>query len=415
MPLGLLERLGLSLAIGFLVGVERGWRARDVAEGGRTAGIRTYALTGLLGGVAGLLSQTLGGWAFATIGLPFAAAFIWFKLREQGEEGDYSVTAIVAALLVFALGAYAVIGDWQLAAAASVAATLLLAFKGVLHGWLKQLTWVELRSALILLAMSFIVLPLLPDRDFGPHGSVNPYELWLLTIAMAGISFVAYAAIKTFGPSRGALVASVAGALVSSTAITLYLARLQKSAPNSKAYLGGALLAGAIMAGRMGLIVLALSPALLQRLIYPIGAFVIVSTALGLALVWRSQPMETAETASPLRSPFDLRMVLKLALALGAVTAAAKISSAVYGPGSLLAVAAIAGVADVDAITLATAKMAANGLDLGLAAQAVLLAGAVDSASKAVLATVFGGVRFGALFAGGTLLAAAAAAAAYWI
>jgi hypothetical protein len=124
-PLQQLERLGLALAIGLLVGVERGWRARDVAEGGRTAGIRTYALTGLLGGVAGLLSQAFGGWALATLGIPFAAAFIWFKEREQDEDGDYSVTAVVAALLVFALGVYAIVGAWEVAAASAVAATVL--------------------------------------------------------------------------------------------------------------------------------------------------------------------------------------------------------------------------------------------------------------------------------------------------
>src|SRR6185369_7813955 len=169
MPLELFQRLGLALAIGFLVGVERGWHAREVADGGRTAGIRTYALTGLLGGVSALLGQSLGGWAFAGVGLPFAAAFILFKQREERDEGEYSVTGVVAALLVYALGAYATIGDWQVAAAAAVVATGLLASKGVLHGWLKRLTWPELRGALVLLAMSFVALPLLPDKGYGPY------------------------------------------------------------------------------------------------------------------------------------------------------------------------------------------------------------------------------------------------------
>ena len=88
MPVGQAERLALALAIGFLVGVERGWRDRDVAEGGRTAGIRTFALIGLLGGIAGLLGASMGGWAFAALGLPFAGAFIWFKQCEQADEHD---------------------------------------------------------------------------------------------------------------------------------------------------------------------------------------------------------------------------------------------------------------------------------------------------------------------------------------
>ncbi|MEO6378935.1 MAG: DUF4010 domain-containing protein, partial [Caulobacteraceae bacterium] len=306
MSLELFERLGSALAIGFLVGVERGWRARDIAEGGRTAGIRTYALAGLLGGLAGLLGQALGGWAFAALCVPFATAFILFKLREQAEENDHSVTAIVAALLVFALGAYATIGDWQVATGAAVVVTGLLAFKGVLHSWLKSLTWPELRSALILLAMSLVALPLLPDRRFGPYGSVNPHELWLLTIALAGVSFMAYAAIRIFGQSRGVMVASAAGALVSSTAVTLYLARLEKGAPNTLAHASSALLAGAIMTARLCAITLALAPALLQRLLLPFGVFAGVSTLLAITAALRSRPQAEGGAASPLTSPFDL-------------------------------------------------------------------------------------------------------------
>ncbi|UTP41122.1 DUF4010 domain-containing protein [Phenylobacterium sp. LH3H17] len=421
MLLELFNRLGLALAIGFLVGVERGWRARDVAEGRRTAGIRTYALTGLLGGVTALLSQALGGWAFVALGLPFAAAFILFKHREQEEEGDYSVTAIVAALLVFALGAYAVIGDGRVAAATAVVATALLAFKGLLHSWLARLTWPELRSALILLAMSLVALPLLPNRGFGPYESVNPYELWLLTIAMAGVSFVAYAAIKIFGPSRGLMLASVAGAVVSSTATTLHLARLNRQAAGAEVlHAAAALLAGAVMAARLGVITAMIAPVLFQRLVLPLGAFAAVSTILALAsaLGRASKPAAAAAAASdsPMKSPFDLELVLKFALVLGAVMAAARVLSALYGAQGLLPVAALAGLADADAVTLAVARMTTQeGLDLDLAVYAVLLTAAVDSASKATIATVVGGVRFGGLFAAGTLLAAAAATAAfYW-
>lgn len=274
------ERLALALAIGFLVGVERGWRDRDEAEGGRTAGIRTYALIGLLGGLAGLLSAWLGGWAFAVLGLPFSGAFIWFKQREQADQHDHSVTAIVAALLVFALGAYAVLGDAPTAAGAAVVVTALLAFKDILHGWLRRLTWPELRSALILLAMTLVVLPLLPDRGLGPYAAFNPHELWLLTIAMAGVSFAAYALVKMFGPSRGLIVASVAGALVSSTAVTLNVARIAR-ADSSQLNLavGGALLAGGVMALRILGVAAVLGPTLLAHLVLPLGAFATVSGA----------------------------------------------------------------------------------------------------------------------------------------
>jgi len=406
MPLDLFQRLGLALAIGLLAGVERGWREREAAEGRRTAGVRTYALSGLLGGVAAALSQALGDWAFVAVAFPFAAAFILFKQREQADEQDHSVTGVVAALLVFALGAYAVVGDMRVAAAAGVVAVGLLASKSLLHAWLRRLTWAELRSAIVLLAMTFVLLPALPNRGFGPYESVNPYELWALTIGLAGVSFVGYAATRIFGPSRGPILGSAVGALISSTAVTLHLAREERRAPSAVAHAGMALLAGAVMAVRMGVIALLLSPELFQRLAATLGVFAGASI-MAAALTFRVRGPAT--TTAALKSPFDLVSVCKFAVVLGAVMAGARILSGLYGASGLLVVSALAGLADVDAVTVTASRMAAGGLDLRLAAYAVLLAGATDSLSKAVIATTVGGLRFGALFAGGTLLAAALA------
>lgn len=408
------ERLALALAIGFLVGVERGWHDRDVAEGGRTAGIRTFALTGLLGGVAGLLSLSLGGLAFATVGLPFAGAFIYFKQREQADEHDHSVTAIVAALLVFALGAYAVVGNVEVAAGAAVVTTALLAFKDVLHGWLRRLTWPELRAALVLLAMSFVALPILPNRGFGPYGVFNPYELWLLTIVMAGVSFAGYALVRILGPARGLVAASLAGALVSSTAVTVNLGRIaRQDADQVPLAAGGALFAGGVMALRILAVAMVLAPGLLVHLGPPLGAFAVVSAAAGWLAIGRRGWTGSAE-GWPMKSPFEFGLVFKLALVLGAVMAAARALSALYGSEGLLLLSALAGLADVDAVTLAVSRMTTNeGLDPGLATQAVLLAAGVDTVSKAAIAAGVGGRAFGARFALGSLAAAGAAVAGF--
>jgi uncharacterized membrane protein (DUF4010 family) len=414
--LELFERLALALAIGFLVGVERGWRSRDVAEGGRTAGLRTYALTGLLGGVAALLAQVLGGWALAAVALPLAAAFIVFTLREEAGEGGYSVTGVVAAILVFALGAYAVVGDWRLSAAAAVATTALLAFKPVLHSWLKRLTWPELRSALILLAMTLVALPLLPDRDLGPYGMFNPHRLWVITILIAGVSFAAYVAVKTIGPTRGVFLAAAAGAMISSTAVTLYLARRTREAPSAVVtHAGAALLAGAIMAARMLVMVAVVAPPLVGHVGPPLGVFAGLQLLAASLAGLRGGAGAAQAPPAPMKSPFELVTVLKFAVLLGVIMAAAKALSAIYGAAGLLPVAAIGGLADVDAVTLTSASMAAQGLDLHVCAAAVLLAGAVNSASKAVLSAGLGGAALGLLFGGGSLLAFAAAAFTWWV
>jgi uncharacterized membrane protein (DUF4010 family) len=160
----LILRLGFALAIGLIVGIERGWRERDAPAGSRTAGVRTYGLSGLFGGVFAALAQAAGAPLLLAVGfLGFAAVFAWFKHREAQADESFSVTGVVAALVVFALGALAVAGDPK-AAAAGVATAGLLALRDPLHGFLAHLTWRELHSALLLAAMTVIVLPNLPTR-----------------------------------------------------------------------------------------------------------------------------------------------------------------------------------------------------------------------------------------------------------
>jgi uncharacterized membrane protein (DUF4010 family) len=411
MEIELFQRLGAALAIGFLVGVERGWHSRALAEGARTAGIRTYTLIGLLGGVSGELSRSLGGWALVAIGFPFAAAFILFKQREQTDEHDHSVTGVVAGLLVFSLGAYATAGDWRAASAAAVAATVLLAFKGVLHAWVEKLTWPELRSALVLLAMTFVALPLLPDASFGPYEAVNPRELWLLTIVIAGLSYVAYAAIKLFGPSRGVLLGAALGSLVSSTVATLDLARRFKAGEAGLFTLtGAALVAGGVMAVRMAAIVAVLAPLMLWRLAPALGAFALVSAGIGLVLGGRGRGQSTGGTGT-LQNPFEFGSVLRFAVLLGVLMTAAKALGVLYGAAGLAPLAAAAGLADVDAMTMTAARMSGQGLDVGVAATTVLIAGGANTLSKGAIAGAVGGVRFGAIYIGGSAVAAVAAAA----
>ena len=245
-------RLGLALALGFVIGLERGWKERDEGEGKRAAGLRTFSLIGLMGGIFGMLS--LGGdrillaAGFVTTSAVMAV-FIW---RESQREGDYSATTLVAALLTFMLGASAVLGDMRIAAGAGVVTVGLLAYKRELHGFLAHLTWDELRSGLLLAAMTFIALPLLPDRAIDPWGAINPHQLWLITILIAVVSFTGYVAVKLAGPARGLVLAAALGGLISSTVVTLTLARLAKVNSARLGLLGGSIIAsGAVMMVRV--------------------------------------------------------------------------------------------------------------------------------------------------------------------
>src|SRR5215475_4079424 len=269
----LISRLAVALGIGLLIGLERGWRRRGATPGSRAAGIRTLALSGLLGGVTAALAQALpkqesaGAASLAIVlGVAFAAysAVIALFARDENQAaGNFSATTAIAGMLTFALGAYALLGDMRIAAGAAVAATALLAAREELHGWVEQITWPELRSAVVLLAMTFIGLPILPDAPLGPFGGVNPREVWLIAIVLASVSFLGYAAVKYFGARRGLLLAAAAGG-VASTAVTIANARRAAAREGSPRLLAaGVAVASAVMFLRVVGIVAALKAELL--------------------------------------------------------------------------------------------------------------------------------------------------------
>jgi uncharacterized membrane protein (DUF4010 family) len=407
--LELFKRLAVALAIGLLVGLERGWQARDEAEGERTAGVRTYALAGLLGGIAGALSS---GHAVA-LGLFFAAftaTFAAFSWREMSAEGTYGITSIVAAMVTFAGGAYAMLGDPQVAVAIAVAMTLLLALKQPLHSWLRRLTWPEIRATLTLLAMTFLLLPVLPNRPVDPWGALNPAEIWLLAIIIAGVSFAGYIAVRVMGDQAGIALAALAGGLASSTATTLAFARLAREKPEAASLLaGGILLAGVVMIVRVVLIAGALNSALILPLLWPLGAAAVV-LALPCPLLLRRAGRADGRPALAVKNPFELLTVLRLAALIAVIMLLARIMTEEMGAEAVLAVAAISGLVDVDALTLSLSRMADSTITPAAAVAGIAVAVCVNTVIKAGFAAVLGTLRTGAIVGAVSLLAVTAGA-----
>lgn len=390
----LATRLGLALALGFVIGLERGWKERDEGEGQRAAGIRTFSLIGLLGGLFGVLSLggdriLLAAGFIATAAV--MAAFIW---RENAREGVYGATTMVAALVTFALGAVAMLGDMRVAAGAGVMTVGLLAYKTTLHGFLSRITAQELRSALLLAAMTFIALPLLPDRAIDPWGALNPHQLWLITILIAAVSFVGYIAVKLVGPSRGLVLAAALGGLISSTVVTLTLARLARDNAARLGLLSGSiLLAGGVMMARVLVLAGVINLPLALELAIPLLAAAIFQGIAAWLLIGRDgRQGEDKPEGLVHKNPFQLSEVLKFGAVLGIVMLAAGIGKALFGDSGLLAVAAVSGLADVDALTLSVANMG-PATPIGIAA--ILLTLAVNSAAKALYAGIAGGAKLG--------------------
>lgn len=402
-------RLGLSLAIGFLVGVERGWKQRSEREGERAAGLRTFALAGLLGGLTAMLAPLAGGGVSAALALAFCFAFILFQVRHSGNGSDNSATSSVAGLSVFALGAYAIIGDQMLAAAAAVTLTTILAFKQGLHSWLNRLTWAEIRSALLILAATFIVLPLLPEGPLDPWGLFDLRALWLVTIAVAAASFVGYVALRILGDSKGPIVSALAGGLVSSTAVTLDLARRTRTQEISAASAAtGAGLATIVSLARVAILAAATSVDLIERL-WPLLAAAALALAAGAAIqaAMAAAPPRTVRLEG-VRSPLDILSVARFAGLLGLVSVTAHLVSRTLGHAGLDVFAAFAGLADVDAVTLAVGPLIADGLPASEAARAIGLAIAANQIFKIGAAALVGSGAFAWRF---TIIIVAALAA----
>lgn len=418
--LDLLMRLAVALAIGLLVGLERGWRLRDTPEGQRAAGLRTFAITGLLGGTAGLLTHSFDNLLFLGVAfLGFAGAFTAFHWLESREEGKNSVTGVISGLLVFLLGAYATLGELRVAVAVAVAATLLLALRDPLHDWLRRLQWVEIRAVLILATMSFLALPVLPNRTIDPWGVLNPAEIWFLAIMIAAISFGGYIAVRLLGEKQGVIVAAMAGGLASSTATTLTLSRLARKQPEAGPLLAaGVLIAGMVMGLRVVLVAGLLNRAMVMPLAVPAAVALLVLGLASVLLLLRDGKGKSAETDSPplaLSNPLELATALKLALFIAVVLVGAELLRRFVGDAGVLIGSAASGIADVDAITIAMARMGQQQPDsLHLAAGAILLAVGVNTVAKSVMAGSVGGGRLGLYVGGPSLLAILAGGAAYW-
>ncbi len=410
------QRLAVALGVGFLVGVERGWKHRDAPDGTRAAGLRTHAVIGLTGGVAGAMLPTIGPLGFAALTLAFAAAFVTFKVRESMRDDDLSVTGTIAGLLVYALGAYAMWGDLRIIAAVGVALVGLLAFKEALHNWLDKVTWKELRSALLILAATAIALPLLPDRTIDPWDAINPRELWMLTILVAGASFAGYVAVKTLGGDVGVLAGAAAGSLVSSTVVTAEVGRQVKTG-QAHAMVGGAAasLAAAISVSRVIILLMLTAAPILPEAGPALAAAALTFTIAAFALRFFDKEETKGDSGQNLKSPLDLASVAQFVLLLGGVIIIGRIVSDMYGQAGLLPFAATAGLADVDAVTLAASSLVRNGLDPAIGAHAVMVAVLMNTLAKGVIAFMTGGVRYAALYFAAALAATIAAAAVWFL
>ncbi|EOV1172736.1 MgtC/SapB family protein [Vibrio fluvialis] len=373
----------VALLLGAIVGTQRGWVARNNVEGSRVAGIRTFSLVGLYGGLSAILaahySPLLLGFALLALVVLASIAFVLKQRKSQ----DISITGVVSLLVTFVLGSLAVSGEPVLAAAAAVITAVVLDNKKELHEALQKLQEYELDAALRLMLISVVMLPLLPNQSYGPWQALNPYEIWWMVVLIASISFLGYFAIKIGGAKRGVLFTSVFAGFSSSTALTLQFSNLSRDQPTISPLLAsGILLCCGTMFPRL-LIVASLINTELTPILWPVIIVMMIGLYIPAWFIWRSTDVDFNEDQSANhKNPLALQSALWFGLILAIIMLLAHALSDWFGQAGTLALSAVSGITDVDAITLALGRQSTHSLDAYTAAMGIIIAASVNTLVK---------------------------------
>jgi uncharacterized membrane protein (DUF4010 family) len=400
-----LIEFGIALLIGALVGIDR--ERKKAAEGAEdVGGLRTFILLAEAGAISAWLAVELEAvWIFAVTAAVVGALVIagYYSVARKRDE-SFGLTTEVAAVVVFLLGGLVVVGYRDLAVVLAIATSALLAYKAPLHGMVAKLSQEDVYAGLKLLIATFIVLPVLPNEPLDPWGALNPYRMWWLVILISSLSLAGYVASRWLGTEYGTALTGLFGGLASSTAVTLALAR-QSSEPRQRALAAalaaGLLLSWMVMFVRIAVEVAVVNAALLPAVVVPISVMGLTVAAMAAIFYVVGRRSRQAAEEVPLENPFSLTSALRFAAVFTAVQLVVKLVET-YSPGeSFYVVAALAGLTDVDAITLSMADYARDG-DARIAAASIVIAALTNTLVKCGLVLALGARGLGLRIAAAT-------------
>jgi uncharacterized membrane protein (DUF4010 family) len=409
--LNLALRFGAALGLGLLLGLERE-RKRDAEL--LFGGVRTFALIALLGALGAFMEREMDqGWLILAAFVALSALVI-VSYATTAARGELGITSEVTALLAFIVGALC---GWEKVGVASVATVvclLLLTLKDFLHRLARRVELADVEATLTFAVISVIILPLLPNQNFGPPpiDVINPYKIWLMVVLIAGLNFLGYLLVKVLGNEHGLVVTGILGGLVSSTAVTLSFSQRSRREPAmSSAFVLAILVAWTIMFLRVVIMVGLVNRALAASLALALGCMAATGLVVSLVLWRRSRSSETGMVTAG-ANPFELSEAIKFGLLFGIVTVAAKAAEAYLGAAGLYLAGALAGLTDVDAISLSMANLAqTNRGILTIAQRTIVIAVISNTLVKCAMAAFMGApaLRRKILFVTVLLFAAAGA------
>ena len=388
--LDLALRFSAALGLGLLLGLERE-RKRDAEM--LFGGVRTFALIALLGALGAFMEHELDQPLLILAAFIALSALVIVSYATTAARGELGITTEVTALLAFIVGALC---GWEKVGVASVATVvclLLLTLKDFLHRLARRVEVADVEATLTFAVISVIILPLLPDQNFGPPplDVINPYKIWLMVVLIAGLNFLGYVLVKIFGGEHGLVLTGILGGLVSSTAVTLSFSQRSRQEPaSSSAFVLAIMVAWTIMFFRVVVIVGVVYGDLAMDLALALGCMAVAGVLVSFFLWQRSRARETGVVTAG-ANPFELSEAIKFGLMFGIVTIVAKAAQTYLGAAGLYLAGALAGLTDVDAISLSMANLAkADPQSLVIAARTIVIAVLANTLVKAGMAVFMG-------------------------
>ncbi len=394
--LALLQQLAIALLIGLAIGLEREI-AQENRQNVKFAGLRTFGLVGLMGGISAYLTAQ-GDFIFAValLAITVLSAIAYYKAIDIGKHLGF--TTEIALLTTFLLGGFAYY-DYTIAVFLAIVVTVLLAFKDPLHEFTYRLPKEEFYDSLKFAIVAVVILPVLYDqfnKPFGPLGVINPYQLWLFVVIITGISFVGYFLVKWFGSDIGLSITGLLGGLASSTAVTTTMAIHTKEEPGIEyPAMTATTLANTVMMLRVLFLIFIFFPDLLVHIYLPLG-IMFVASILVAAYFYLQGRGDRKGGHIHLKTPFSIGPALIFTAFIAIVLFISRAALLYLGSYGLYLTSIFAGLADVNAVTVSTSQLASSGLtNTHTAVVAILLAVFVNLGVHSVYAFYFGTKRFG--------------------
>lgn len=391
-----LQNFIIAIAIGGLIGLEREI-GEKIHSRSTFAGFRTFILISFFGAVSYFIGENLNFQYLTAIAFSIFSALVIVTYYITAKDGFVGITSELTSIITFLLGVLVMQSEYQIYAVIfAVLITILLAFKKYVHDIVQKTKLEEWYDTLKFAFIAFVVLPLLPNADFGPYGFFNPYKTWLMVVFVSAISFLGYFAIKIFGTQLGISLSGFLGGLVSSTAVTKTMSDKSKESKGNVylPFVIATILASSVMFIRVLVEVSAVNSTLLPSLIYPLGAAFLVSMIP--VSIWWGKAKTKKEANLDLKSPFSLRPSIHFAMIFLVVQLVVGYMIAIgFGNSWIVLTGIISGITDVDAITLSVANLSKEGMLTATTATSTIVAAVLtNTAIKGGIAWIWGSSKF---------------------